>query len=243
MWINLKGTLFSLMAVGMTIGMMGAVYAKTDSPVQPNCSQNLGNHLDLQIKDQNESWRDNVTGTWVANNMAPGNNYTFDGAFVGLKSNVQGGIGITCDYTVKAKSSSLPTKTSIFFSQSPDRMAKQLIVTNALYKNSSWQINLLTGNPSGMSSKDQRSYTNGQSYLWKMQDTDRDGLITFYDLKQKSLSNLPLPASTTESARYLMSVMFAKTAGNDLEGAIFNFTMFYTFDSLGKDDRDNGKNR
>ena len=46
--------------------------------------------LDLQIKDQDEPWKDGVYGTWVASNMAPGDVLTFDGSFVGLRSDRKG---------------------------------------------------------------------------------------------------------------------------------------------------------
>jgi hypothetical protein len=225
MSINLRATLLGLMAVALVIGMMGAVYAKADTGIQPYCSPGPGSRLDFQIKDQNESWRDNVSATWTASNMAPGNSYSFDGAFVGLQSNSQGGIGITCDYSARKLSSSLPARPDVLSIQMPDRMARDLVITRALYKNSLWQIDLLTGQPSGMSARDKRSYMERRNILWKFQDADRDGRITFFDLKHSPLINLPLPAD--RDTRYTMSVGFASTAGNELQGVTFNLTMLY----------------
>jgi hypothetical protein len=199
-----------------------------DGHDQSDCPSNPGSRVYLQIRDQDESWRHGVNATWMAHNMVPGADYAFEGAFAGLRSNVKGGIEITCDYGVKEEIPPCEADSDRYTNLFPNKMAKQLIITRAHYTNSSWLINLLTGEPSGMSSKDQRAYTKGRSFLWKIPDVDQDGRITFYDIKYKPLTNLPLPAGTEDATRFLMSVRLASSAGNDLQGDTFKLTMLYT---------------
>jgi hypothetical protein len=236
MGIKIKGTLLSLMAVVLAIGMMGVVYARTDSPIEPQCTSD--ERINLQIRDQNEVWGDAVSATWVANNMAPGNDYSFDGSFVGLRSNSIGKTAINCDYRISGQ---FPSPKAGTYQQSnihSDEMAKQLIITRCVYKSNSWQIDCLTGIPTGMSAKDQRSYCDSQNSRWRIHDVDHDGRITFYDLKQMPLTGLPLPAgaNNTEGARFILSVKFADSAGNDLQGDTLNLTMLYTFTPRQGDD-------
>jgi hypothetical protein len=245
MHINIKEILLSIMAVVIVSSMVGVVYARTDRPVQnaypiikcpiePVCPPNPwcppgGNHTDLKIKDQNEPWGDNVKSTWTITNMTPGIEYPFVGSFVGLKSNVKGNIEISCDYTVKEEFPICEPDSDHFTYLHPINMANQIIITQALYRNTSWQIDLLTGETCGMTTRDRRSYTDGRSYRWKIPDADRDGRITFSDLKHLPVNGLPLPSSSGEGARYVMSVRFASTANNNLQGDIFNLTMLYSF--------------
>ena len=66
---KLRGVLLSSMAFLLLAGMTGAAYASDNRSIEQQCEQG---RLDLQIKDQNEPWKDGVYGTWVASNMAPG---------------------------------------------------------------------------------------------------------------------------------------------------------------------------
>lgn len=229
MGMKTKGVLLSLIAVVMAIGMMGVAYARSESPIEPQCT--YGGRTDFQIRDQNEVWGDTVSATWVANNMAPGNNYSFDGSFVGLRSNGNGIIAMSCDYLVDRQPASPKVGAYQQSNINPDEMAKQLIITRCVYKTNSWQIDCLTGVPTGMSAKDQRSYCDSQDSRWRIQDVDHDGRITFYDLKHMPLTGLPLPGSANniEGTRFIMSVKFADSAKNDLQGDTFNLTMLYTF--------------
>lgn len=216
-----------MMAIVLATGMMGAVYARTDCPEEPRCEPEQ--RLDLKLKDQDEPWRDGVTATWVARNMAPGDEYAFEGCFVGLRSNVKGRIGITCAYRVKEEVPPVESDTDPQTSLHPDNMARQLIITRCLYTSKSGQIDCLTGESGGMSVRDSRYSGDCDNTQWRITDIDHDGRITFYDLKRMPLSGLPLPASTaTEGARFVMSLKFAGSAGNDLQGDTFNLTMNYT---------------
>ena len=227
MGINIKGILLGLIAIVVAMGMMGAVYARTDCPEEPKCGPNQP--LDLKLKDQDEPWRDGVTSTWVARNMAPGDEYAFEGCFVGLRSNVKGRIGITCAYQVKEEVPPAESDTDHQTNLHPDKMTRQLIITRCLYKNSSWQIDCLTGRYTILPGNERPFPRDCTDAHWQIQDIDRDGRITFYDLKSTPLSGLPLPASaSTEGARFVMSVKFAGTAGNDLQGDTLNLTMYYT---------------
>jgi hypothetical protein len=219
--------LLSLISVFLTSGMMGVVYAHSDNDYQTNCQPCPGSTVDLKIRDQNEPWRDGVTSTWMAGNMAPGDIFDFAGSFVGLKSNVKGGIEITCNYGVIEEIPAVEPDSDPHTNLFPDKMAKELILTRAIYKTGCWQIDLLTGNPGGMSWKDRWSYCDRRSYRWEIPDSDLDGRITFYDLKQMPLKGFPLSASSGEGARFLMNVKFAETADNDLQGDKFDLNMLY----------------
>lgn len=80
----------------------------------------------------------------------------------------------------------------------PDKMAKYMVITRFIYNNEKWQI----------------------------KDVDNDGRVTFYDLKQSPLKNLPLPRK--DGSRFEMSVKFHEDAGNEFQGDTFNLTMIFT---------------
>ncbi|GAI80130.1 unnamed protein product, partial [marine sediment metagenome] len=117
-----KGILLSLMAILLVSGMMGAAYASFDT-VNPQ-NNFSDNKVDLKLIDQDElSWQDGVSATWVAPNMAPGDEFAFDESFVGLRGNVPGKVEITCDYEVDE-----------------EWMAKHMVITRFIYHNEEWQI-------------------------------------------------------------------------------------------------------
>ena len=60
--------------------------------------------VDLKLCDQDESWGDGVWETWTAGNMAPGEEFAFDGHFVEITGDVPG-IKISCDYVIYGESS------------------------------------------------------------------------------------------------------------------------------------------
>jgi hypothetical protein len=222
---KLGGALISVIGVAVICGTTGAVYAcpqpAPQPPHPPNC-------LDLKIKDQDQGWGDGVDTTWKAGNMVPGSTYNFDGSFLGLKTNTQGRLGITCGYSVTEESPPVESDTDPHTNLNPGKMAKQLIITRCLYQYGGWQIDLLTGLPTGLSTKDRRDFYNCYGLRWQITDADHDGRITFNDLKEVPLAGLPLLNSNSTGARFVMSVKFAETAGNDLQGDRFNLTMSYT---------------
>ncbi len=220
-----KGLLLSLIMVLITIGMMGTAYAKTDDCITPQCTDDCSN---LQIKDQNEPWGDGVSGTWMAANMAPGNQYDFAGSFVGLRSSSRGYVDITCGYRVVEERPVAEPDTDPLTNLHPDKMAKELILTRCIYKTSTWQINCLTGEATGMTAKEKRTYLDYPGIRWQIPDVDHDGRITFYDLKTGPLRGLPLPQSSQTNSRMEISVKFAESAKNGLQGDTFNMAMQYT---------------
>jgi spore coat-associated protein N len=101
----------------------------------------------------------------------------------------------------------------------PDEMAKYMTITYILYKNDEVNINCLTGEDDG--------YPPNEN--WKVSDTDLDGRITLYDLKQDPLVKLPSPDTVTNEYTQLdMTIKFDENAGSDFQGDIFNLTMIFT---------------
>ncbi len=217
---RVKGIILSLIAVIALSGMTGAVYAWPGhfgfypqkacfSYYSPNCQK-----VDLKIRDQDEWWGNGVTATWTASNMAPGDEFIFDEAFVALRTTVHGwqgrsNLAITCDYD--------PWSGSL-----PDHMAKYMEITRCIYRDNTWQMDCLTGTLTRLSGS---VVTNDQ---WRVKDTDNDGKLTFYDLKQSPLTNLPLPFKCDiNGARFEMSVRFHQDAGNEFQGNTFTLAMIY----------------
>jgi len=222
--IRVKGILLSMIAVIAVSGMTGAVYAWPGSfgfyPQTTCFSYQHGNcqKVDLRISDQDEGWGNGVTATWTANNMAPGDEFAFDESFVGLRGAVPGQWGggrvaITCDYN--------PWSGSL-----PDHMAKYMEITRCVYRDSTWQIDCLTGELTTISGKCYNAVTSNQ---WRIPDIDGDGRLTFCDLKQIPLTNLPLPLRCDiNGARFEMNVRFHQDAGNEFQCNTFTLAMIYT---------------
>jgi hypothetical protein len=214
--IKLRAVLIVMMAVITVSGSIGAAYAWYEPP--GDCPQ--PGRIDLKIRDQDETWSDGVRATWTASNMAPGEEFAFARSFVGLRGQFPrqaktGTVGITSDY-------------NSWTPQQPDKMAKYMEITRGVYNYTNgkdkWQINLLTGKAMKTSKK-------GNTWLpanndWRIQDVDRDGRVTFYDLKRRPLKNLPLVPD--DEARFEMSVRFHQDAGNEFQGDTFTLTMIYT---------------
>lgn len=214
--IRLRTILMAMMAVIAVSGSIGAAYA---CYVPPGPCPNPPTQMDLKIRDQDETWSDGVRATWTASNMAPGSELAFAGCFVGLRSQFPkqvrtGVMEMTCSY-------------NSWTALQPDKMAKYMEITRCTYNyangNEKWQINLLTG-------KATKTLKKVNTYLpankdWQIQDVDRDGRVTFYDLKRRPLENLPsLP---DDEARFEMSVRFHQAAGNEFQGDAFTLTMIY----------------
>jgi hypothetical protein len=216
--IKLKAVLLVTMALIVFSGYIGVAYACFDIPGPTPPYQ-----ADLKIRDQDETWRDGVFATWMARNMAPGDNFAFNGSFVGLKYQLPryvntGMVDITCNY-------------NSWSARQPDNMARYMVITKCVYfytcMNEQWQIDCLTGKTTKVSGGP--SVPMPPNSNWQIQDADRDGRITFHDLKMRPLKSVPLISGG--EARFEMSVCFHKDAGNEFQNNTFNLTMFYTLTS------------
>jgi len=205
-----KGILIGLTAILLVSGVMGVAYATSNSDDDPQ------QKVDLKLRDdQDEPWQDGISATWTVTNMAPGDEFSFDESFVELRSDFPrdfpGKVEITCDYL------------------DSDEMAKYMVITSSIYrvnyKKEVWEINLLTGElTKTLKKKDTILPSNSN---WQIQDADGDSRVTFYELKQSPLTNLPSPLKAKE-ARFEMSVRFHEDAGNEFQGDTFNLTMIFT---------------
>lgn len=205
----MKGILLSLMAIVVVSGMTGAAYASFDSANNQNDFSD--EKVDLKLKDQDESWGDGVSETWTATNMAPGDEFAFDGHYVGLRGDFPGKVEITCDYNP-------------WTGLDPDKMAKHMVIARCIYGGDEWQIDCLTGELTAIGGTPFQ-----YSEEWHIQDVDGDGRITFYDLKQSPLTNLRSPhKGGDDGTRFEISVKFHEHAGNEFQGDTFNLTMIHT---------------
>ena len=217
---KVKGVILSLIAVIAISGATGAVYAWPSNyghyPQKVCFNYNPCNYPkpNLKIRDQDEWWGHGVTATWTAECMAPGEEFAFNEAFVALKARVgwgwgKGKIAISCDYD--------PWSGPL-----PDHMAKYMEITRCIYRDGWWQIDCLTGE---MTKTYGGPITNDQ---WRIKDIDHDGRLTFYDLKQSPLYNLPAPYKCDiNGTRFEMSVRFHPDAGNEFQGDTFALSMIY----------------
>ena len=216
--------LVTALAVAAMAGVVGVVYACPETG-GINCSSQ---RIDLKLKDQDEPWRDGVRATWTALNMSPGQEYTFEGSFVGLRSNVWGTADVTCNYQVVEEQPPVEPDADPQTKLQPDRMAKKIELTRCVYRGNRWTIDCLTGKWQIFSDSGRVVFQGCNLSQWKLRDTDGDGRLTFYDLKVSPLNNLPLPdAKLTDSTRFEIGVRFAETAGNEFQGDILNMNMVF----------------
>jgi hypothetical protein len=217
---KIKIVLLVSMAIVVASGSISAAYACYETPHCPPHHPGCIQQTDLKICDQDEAWADGVSGTWMASNMAPGDEFAFDGCFVGLLSQFprkvdKGSLGITCQYNPWSIAR-------------PDNMAKYMEITRCVYeyscRNERWQVNLLTGKATRISTSGRNSVMTSRD--WQIQDVDRDGRITFYDLKKRPLKNLP--SFPDDEAGFEMSIRFHQNAGNEFQGDTFTLSMIYT---------------
>lgn len=207
----------SVVAVAALVAITGVVYASPQTTVTPNCSgggNNNGQQMNLQIDDQDQPWGNQISSTWMASNMAPGQTFDFIGSFAGLRTNVASTTQVTCDYQ--------DTKAE------PDHMAQKIELTRCIYVGNLWTIDCMTGNWQIFATNNHGLLT-GNNTQWKLTDVDKDALITLYDLKNGPLNYLPLPNSNvTSSTEFQISAKFLSTAGNDLQSDSLNMNMYFT---------------
>lgn len=222
----------SVIALVATLAISGTIAYFSDAETSNGNTLNAG-VLDLLIADNNEDFGNGVSATWSAEDMKPGDERTFKAEKVQLMEEL-GGIEanhteITCDYNVSEETPQTESDTDPNTNIDPDKMAEEMLITRCVYHDIVC-IDCLTGIKwSGYNGANGVcGGTNlGQNNDWKIRDQNGDGKISFYDLKQDKIDNLPaVPNSPPFSFR--MSVKFANDAGNDFQGDTFNLTIFFT---------------
>jgi len=230
----MKKILKSLVVIGgilaITAGATSSYFSDTEKSEGNTLSAGV---LDLKIKDGDEGWGDGVVGTWTAEDIKPGDEYDFLAPLIMLSKTHNSidadHLEITCDYNVIEENPCLESDTDCETNLHPEEMAKEMLITRCVYRDDVC-IDCLTG----------IKYTNydtvnqvcagtnlGQDDDWKIEDQNGDGKISFYDLNQDKLDNLP-PVPNTPFFNFEMSVKFAETAGNDFQGDTFDLTMMFT---------------
>jgi len=231
----MKKILVSLSIIGVVaaiaIGGTIAYFSDTETSVGNTLTAGV---LDLKIRDQNEPYGDGVTATWMATDVKPGNEYAFLVPFVQLTKTF-GSIDadhleIACDYQVIEEVPQTESDTDPNTNLTPDEMAKEMLITRCVYKEDARCIDCLTGKRhigydpmSGVCVGD----VLGTRTDWQIEDQNGDGRISFYDLKNDKLDNLP-PVPNLSEPKFEMGVKFAETAGNDFQGDSFDLTMIFT---------------
>jgi predicted ribosomally synthesized peptide with SipW-like signal peptide len=214
-----KKILASMLVIGVVSILLGAgtVAYFSDTETSSGNVFQAGTGPDLQIKDGGYYWSDGIGAVWTLSDMKPGHSVygSIDLRNVGSSADH---LEITCDYTINDP----PGPESDTEEHTPaDHMAKQMIITLCDYYDDTWLINCLTGTYTG-SPPTPPGYTESD---WKIDDVDKDGKITLYDLKNNPLDNLPPPVWITH---FDMTLKFSEDAGNDFQGDIFDVTMIFT---------------
>lgn len=211
----MKKILVSISVIGVVaaVAIGGTIAYFSDTETSTGNTITAGT-LELEIRDQNEGFGNGVTATWTAQDVKPGNQYDFTVPFVGLRK--LGTINadhleIADDYKVIEENPCIESDTDCQTNLNPDKMAKEMIITRCKYYDA-LIINCLTNlNPD-----------------YRIEDKDGDGKITFYDLKQDPLDNLPPVGGSYAFGYFEMGVKFAESAGNDFQGDTFDLTMIFT---------------
>lgn len=233
----MKKILVSLSIIGIVaaIAIGGTIAYFSDVETSTGNTFTAGT-LDLKVKDNDEGYKDGVTGTWKAEDAKPGDEWTFDVPFVAMWK-LLGSINanhmeITSDYSVSEENPCLTSDTDCQTNLHPDKMAKEIVLTKSIYRDNSFCIDALTGKKYSMWDAYNRVCTGdllAQSNDWKIEDKDLDGKISFSDLKSDKLDNMPVPAQGgVGETYYVMDVKFDPGAGNDLQGDTFDLTMIFT---------------
>lgn len=230
----MKKIITSLSIIGivaaMAIGATVAYFQDTETSAENTLSAGV---LDLLIADNNEDFGNGVTATWIAEDMKPGDERAFKIEKVELAKEF-GSIEadhteITCDYNVIEEVPQTESDTDPNTNLDPGKMAKEMLITRCVYHDTVC-IDCLTGIKwSGY------NYANGicagtnlgQSNDWKIEDKNGDGKISFFDLKNDKIDNLPA-APNSPPFLFRMSVKFDEDAGNDFQGDTFDLAMMFT---------------
>ena len=216
----------AVIAVGSTVAYFRDVETSTGNTLSAGI-------LDLKIKDGDESWGDGVVGTWTVSDVKPGDEYEFFAPLIMLSKTYESidadHLEITCDYAVEEENPCLESDTDCETNLHPEKMAKEILITRCVYRDGTCIDCLIGKEYDGYDTGNQvcTGIELGQSDDWKIEDQNGDGKISFYDLKNDKLDNLP-PVTNLMTPQFEMSVKFAETAGNDFQGDTFDLTMIFT---------------
>jgi predicted ribosomally synthesized peptide with SipW-like signal peptide len=220
--MEMKRTLIAIVLTGIVAMLAGAGTFAYFSDT--GCSYDntfTSGTLDLKVSHSSEGpWTEEVTGTWTLSNMKPGDETSLARVFFkNFGSITSTTMQITCNYSVDEETNPVESDTDPNTDEHPDEMAKYMTITYIYYRNDEININCLTGEDDG--------YPPNEN--WRVSDTDLDGRITLYDLKQDPLVNLPSPDTQPNKTTQLdMRLKFDENAGNDFQGDMFNLTMIFT---------------
>jgi len=219
-----KKVLASMLIIAVASMLIGAgtVAYFSDTETSKGNRFTVATGPDLKLSHSSAGpWTDGVTGTWTLADMKPGNETPTASVFFKNFGSASSTMTITCNYTVDEDTNPVESDTDAYTDEHPDEMAKYMVITYMWYKNDHLSLNCLTGHEgySGLTKED-----------WRVSDTDGDGKITLYDLKEDPLVNLPSP--DTQPDQYYtqldMRIKFDENAGNDFQGDIFDLTMIFT---------------
>jgi len=233
-----KQILLSILTIGIVAAFLSAGTFAYFSDIETSTGNTftVGIGPDLMIRDQDESWQNGVpvTATWTATDMKPGNLFVFCIPFIGLANvgSAADHLEITCNYSVDETANPVESDTDPNTNLHPDEMAKEMIITGCIYYDSVWAIDCLEGKKYDAYGPDSNGCTVVQGNVieqrdeWKIEDQSPiDGKISFYDLKNDPLDDLPPPNGYTH---FEMSVKFSDDANNDFQGDTFDLTMIFT---------------
>jgi predicted ribosomally synthesized peptide with SipW-like signal peptide len=217
-----KKILASILIIAVAVVLIGAGTISYFNDVETSKNNIfIDGTIDLKIRhNPSDPWTDGVTDTWYVPDMKPGDDIPQRSIWFKNFGTIQTStMTITCNYTVTEESPQTEADTDPNTDQHPDEMAKHMIITYIHYRNDLIDIDCLTG----------KNYTQSPIEDWRINDTDSDGIITLYDLKQDPLINLPSPDTQPNKITQLdMALKFDIWAGDDFQGDTFNLTLIFT---------------
>ena len=218
-----KKILASILIIAVAAALIGAGTISYFNDVETSKNNIfIDGTIDLKIRhNPSDPWTDGVTDTWYVPDMKPGDDIPQRSIWFKNFGTIQTStMTITCNYTVTEEDPQTESDTDKHTDQHPDKMAKHMIVTYIHYRDDLIDIDCLTG----------KNYTQSPIEDWRINDTDGDGKITLYDLKQDPLINLPSPDTQPPNkiTQLDMALKFDIWAGDDFQGDIFNLTLIFT---------------
>jgi len=218
-----KKILASMLIIAVAAALIGAGTISYFNDVETSKNNIfIDGTIDLKIRhNPSDPWTDGVTDTWYVPDMKPGDDIPSRSIWFKNFGTIQTStMTITCNYTVTEESPQTEADTDPNTDQHPDEMAKHMIITYIHYRDDLIDIDCLTG----------KNYTQSPIEHWRINDTDGDGIITLYDLKQDPLIDLPSPDTQPPNkiTQLDMALKFDIWAGDDFQGDTFNLTLIFT---------------